>query len=223
MKTIEHQGEPVPSTLLDRCRCIPTSIVADISQGICQIDPDIRPLRPAGQQPKLLGKALTVHCVPSDIGAIVRALDIAQAGDVLVIAAAGYRDTATIGAILGGYLRGRGAAGLICDGAIRDVGELAAFEDFSVFTRFITPRGPTTFVHGEVNCEVTVGGRKISSGDIVMGDDDGLVSLTPAEAVSMLDEAEAKLALELQWRRRLAAGLTMSEALAPSDAPKPAE
>jgi len=201
------------ASLLERWRRVPSAIVADVSNGTCQIDPAIRPLCPPGQQPKLFGKALTVHCVPPDIGAVVRALDIAQTGDVLVIAADGHRVTAMIGAILGGYLRSRGAAGLVCDGAIRDVEELAAWRDFSVFTRFITPRGPTSFAHGEVNGTVAVGGRQISPGDIVIGDDDGLVSLTADEATSMLEAAEMKLELEKQWRMRLADGLSIVEAL----------
>jgi 4-hydroxy-4-methyl-2-oxoglutarate aldolase len=204
--------------LLERWRHIPTAIVADISNGACQIDPAIRPLCPPGQQPKLFGKALTVHCLPADIGAVVRALDIAQSGDVLVIAAQGQRASATIGAILSGYLRSRGAAGLICDGAVRDVEELAAWRDFSVYARYITPRGPTSLVRGEVNCTVAFGGRRIAPGDMVIGDDDGLVSLTPEEAAGMLAPAEAKLELEKQWRAGLASGLTMVQALGLSPA-----
>jgi regulator of RNase E activity RraA len=205
--------DSIPAPLLERWKCVPSAIVADISQGSCQIDPDIRPLCAAGQQPKLFGRALTVHCSAPDFGAVVRALDVAKAGDVLMIAAHGHRGTAMIGGILGGHLRGRGAAGLVCDGAIRDVEELAAWRDFSVFTRFITPRGPTSFVHGEVNGTVTLGGRLISPGDLVIGDDDGLVCLTPQEASSMLEAAEMKLALERQWRKRLADGMSVVDAL----------
>jgi regulator of RNase E activity RraA len=207
---IDTRADP---TLLDRWRRIPTAIVADLSHGTCQIDPAIRPLCPAGQQPKLIGKALTVRCLPSDIGAVVRALEIAQPGDVLIIAAHGHPSSATIGAIMSGYLRSRGAAGLACDGAIRDVEELAAWRDFSVFTRSITPRGPTSFERGELNSLVTFGGRQISPGDLILGDDDGLVSLTPVEASSLIDAAEGKLELEKQWRQRLAEGLPVARAL----------
>jgi regulator of RNase E activity RraA len=204
----------VSASLLERWQRVPTAIVADLSNGACQIDPDIRPLCSAGQQPKLLGRALTVQCVPPDFGAVVRALEVARAGHVLVIAAQAHRATAMIGSILGGYLRGRGAAGIACDGAVRDVEDLAVWRDFSVFTRFVTPRGPTSSVHGEVNCTVNFGGRQIAPGDIVIGDDDGLVSLTPQEALDMIEAAEQKLALERQWRQRLAAGMTVAEALA---------
>lgn len=201
-------------SILERWRAMPTAIITDISKGMCGIDPDIRPLCPAGQQPALIGRALTVRCAPDDIGAVVRALEIARIGDVLVIAAQGHRRSAMIGGILGGCLRSRGGAGLICDGAVRDVAELAAWRDFSVFARCITPRGPISFVHGEVNVPVEFGGRQISAGDLVIGDDDGLVSLTPQEAASMIEAAEEKLELEAHWRKRLAAGMSVAEALA---------
>jgi regulator of RNase E activity RraA len=204
----------VSASLLERWQRVPTAIVADLSNGACQIDPDIRPLRGAGQQPKLFGRALTVQCAPPDFGAVVRALEVARAGQVLVIAAQAHRATAMIGSILGGYLRSRGAAGIACDGAVRDVEDLAAWPDFSVFTRFVTPRGPSSSMHGEVNCTVNFGGRQIAPGDIVIGDDDGLVSLTPQDAARMIERAETKLALEQQWRKRLAAGMTVAEALA---------
>jgi 4-hydroxy-4-methyl-2-oxoglutarate aldolase len=200
-------------SLIERWRRVPSAVIADVSSGACQIDPAIRPLCAPGHQPKLFGRALTVHCFAADIGAVVQALDIAQPGDVLVIAAQGYRQTAMIGSILGGYLRSRGAVGLVCDGAIRDVEDLATWRDFSVFTRCITPRGPSSFNQGEVNCPVAFGGRRIVPGDIVIGDDDGLVSLTPGEAISLLAAAEAKLELETQWRERLAGGMTIAAAL----------
>lgn len=203
----------IPASLLDRWQSVPTAIVADVSEGACQIDPDIRPLCPPGQQPKLIGRALTVHCIPADIGAVVRALELAQPRDVLVIAAQGVRDSATIGAILSGYLRSRGAAGLICDGAVRDVEELVAWRDFSVFARSITPRGPNSFAAGDLNCPVTCGGRQISPGDLILGDDDGLVSLTPEQAAHMITAAEAKLELEKRWRQRLADGVGLEAAL----------
>ena len=124
----------ISEALLARWRRVPTAVVADITGGACQLDPDIRPLRPAGQQPALFGRALTAECPPADIGAVIGALELAKRGDVLVIAAGGHRHTATIGEILGGYLRARGAAGIICDGAVRDVGALGTWDDFSVRT-----------------------------------------------------------------------------------------
>ena len=197
------------ATLLQRWRNVPTAIIADISGGACLIDPGIRSLRPPGRQPRLFGPAVTVHCAPPDFGAVLHALDGMQAGDVFVIAAHARADHAMIGGILGGFLHRRGAAGIVCDGAVRDVAELANFK-MSVYARHITPRGPVGVASGEVNGNVSVGGRSIAPGDLVIGDDDGLASLTLPEAEALIEKAESKLALEAEWQRRLAADETIA-------------
>jgi 4-hydroxy-4-methyl-2-oxoglutarate aldolase len=197
--------------LLERWRNMPVAILADVSKGICQIDPAIRPLRPPSQQPRLFGRAVTALCQPPDFGAVLRALDVMVAGDVLVIAAQGNRKHAMIGEILGGHLRRISAAGVICDGAVRDVSELASWKDLSVYSLAITPRGPDGASLGDVNVPVTVGGLTVHPGDVVIGDDDGLSALTPTRAKEFIGDAEAKLALEADWQKKLATGHTIAQ------------
>jgi 4-hydroxy-4-methyl-2-oxoglutarate aldolase len=196
---------------IERWRKIPTAIIADVSDGACLIDPAIRPLLPPGQQPRLFGFAVTAVCQPPDFGAVLHALDIIEHGDVLVIAAGGHRGHAMIGEILGGHLRRKGAAGIVCDGAVRDVAELAGWNDLPVFTRHITPRGPTGAQLGEVNGPAVIGGRRIASGDLIIGDDDGLVSLNALMIPALIEKAEAKLAMEVKWQASLAAGKSIQE------------
>jgi regulator of RNase E activity RraA len=195
---------------MERWRRIPTAIIADVSGGACLIDPAVRPLRPAGQQPRLFGTAVTARCAAPDFGAVLQAIDQVEPGNVFVIDAQGFSENAMIGGILGGTLARKGASGFVCDGAIRDVAELAAMEKFSVYARAITPRGPTAWERGAVNQPVTIGGRRVAAGDLIIGDDDGLVCLSPAEQGALLDKAEAKLALEDEWVRRLKAGETLA-------------
>lgn len=213
MAVVVHAASRVPiaDSLLDRWRKVPAAIIADVSKGAASVDPAIRPLRPAGQQPRLFGRAVTALCAPPDFGAVLHALDDMQWGDVLVIAAQGHRDHAMIGEILGGYLRRKRVSGIVCDGAIRDVAELAGWSDLSVYARSITPRGPTGVSLGEVNAVSDVGGRTIASGDLLIGDDDGLVSLDADMINTLIDAAEAKLELEVKWQARLAAGKTIKE------------
>lgn len=130
-----------------------------------------------------------------------------------MIAAGGNGEHAMIGEILGGLIRRRGAVGMICDGAIRDVGELAKWSDFPVFTRHITPRGPTAGVRGLINAPVVCGGVAVRPGDLVIGDDDGLVALAPALVRGCIGDAEAKLKLEAGWQTSLEAGATMAATL----------
>jgi regulator of RNase E activity RraA len=205
----------VPAPLLapeeiEPWRAVPVAVAVDLVPDE-QIDPAIRPLNPPGKQPRLFGRAVTAQCEPPDFGAVLHALERVGPGDVLVIAAAGNAQFAMTGEILGGYLRSRGCAGLVCDGAVRDVATLASWTDLSVFARWVTPRGPSGAVRGAVNLPVTVGGRLVTPGDLVMGDDDGLVALSPATVHSRIRDAEAKLALEGEWIASLAAGRSVAE------------
>jgi regulator of RNase E activity RraA len=198
-------------SLLDRWRNVPAAIIADVSGGACLIDPAIRPLLPPGKSVRLFGRAVTARCEPPDFGAVLHALDLVGKGDVLVIDAQGNRDHAMIGGILGGHLQSCGAAGVVCDGAVRDVMELAAWDDFAVFSRSVTPRGPTAWEKGEVNGAATIGGRTVNPGDLIIGDDDGLVALSSNEAATLIGKAEQKLALEAQWIEALASGRSVAE------------
>lgn len=190
---------------------IPVAIAVDLVRESGQIDPAIRPLRPAGQQAKLFGTTVTVRCEAPDFGAVLHALEIIERGQVLVIDAGGYRDAAMIGDILSGHLRSKGVAGLVCDGAVRDVGTLGSWADFPVFSRWINPRGPSGADSGMINLPVKIGGVAVAPGDLMIGDDDGLVVLSPQNARSMIEEAEAKLAREAVWIEGLAAGKSVAE------------
>jgi len=190
---------------------VPVAVAVDLGRDVGQIDPAIRPLRPPGQQPRLFGRAVTALCEPPDFGAVLHALDLVERGDVLMIAAAGHAETAMIGEILGGQLRRRGGRGVVCDGAVRDVATLAGWDDLAVYARAITPRGPSSAERGAVNLPVVIGGRLISPGDLVIGDADGLVALSPATVRSRVADAEARLAREADWQASLAAGRSMRE------------
>ncbi|CAN1577296.1 MenG Demethylmenaquinone methyltransferase [Paracoccaceae bacterium] len=194
-----------------RWSAIPVAIAVDLVREAGQIDPAIRPLRPAGMQPRLFGQAVTVRCDAPDFGAVLQALDVIQSGQVLVIDANGYREAAMIGDILSGHLRAKGVAGVICEGAVRDVGTLGGWVDFPVYSRWINPRGPTGADRGAVNLPVTVGGARITSGDLLIGDDDGLVVLTPANVRGLIADAEAKLARETGWIEGLTSGKSAAE------------
>jgi regulator of RNase E activity RraA len=191
-------------------RAIPVAVAVDLSPE-SQIDPAIRPINPPGKQPRLFGRAVTVSCTPPDFGAVVHALEHVGRGQVLMIAAGGDAATAMIGEILSGHLRSRGAAGVVCDGAVRDVATLCGWPDFSVFSRSITPRGPTSAADGTINAPVTIGGRRVSPGDLVIGDDDGLVALSPETVRTRVGDAEARLAREDGWIKSLAAGKSVVE------------
>src|ERR687889_500461 len=108
-------------TEIDRWRTVPVAVAVDLSRDVGQIDPAIRPLLPAGQQPRLFGLAVTALCEPPDFGSVLHAVDLIEPNDVLIIAASGHGETAMIGEIVSAHVRRRGGVGVVCDGAIRDV------------------------------------------------------------------------------------------------------
>lgn len=197
---------PLTPDEIARWARVPVAVAVDVGGAEGQIDPAIRPLCPPGAQPRLCALAVTARAAPPDFGAVLRALDGVGAGQVLVIDAGGDRDTAMIGDVLSGQLRRQGAAGVVCDGAVRDVATLAGWADFAVFSRWITPRGPTGAAGSDTGGAVRIGGVAVSPGDLILGDDDGLVALTPALARRLIGPARAKLAREEEWQAGLAAG-----------------
>lgn len=190
---------------------VPTAVAVDMLLGVGQIDQAIRPLLPAGRQPRLFGQAVTVRCEAPDFGAVLHAIDVIAPGQVLVIDAGGHRDAAMIGDILAGHLRNKGIAGLVCDGAVRDAGILGGWADFPVFSRWINPRGPSGAERGAVNLPVVIGGCVVTPGDLIIGDDDGLVTLSPLNVRTAIAAAEAKFARETVVIDALASGKSVIE------------
>ena len=208
-----HARQPcrVTQADFDRWSAVPAAVAVDLGQDIGQIDPALRALNPPARQPRLFGRAVTAQCEPPDFGAVLHALDVIAAGDILVIAAGGHAAHAMIGEILGGQLRRRGGRGLVCDGAVRDVAALAGWADLPVFTRHVTPRGPAGTERGSVNVTVTVGGRRVTPGDLIIGDDDGLAVIPEAAMTVRIAQAEDKLRREAAWVASLTGGMSVAD------------
>ena len=200
----------IDQRLISRWARIPTTIISDILKGEGLIDPAIRPLRPVGASVHLAGLARTVLCHPPDFGAVLKGVDATKAGEVLVIAAGGDGKTAVIGEVLCGVLRQHKAAGVVCDGAVRDVGALASFDDLPVYCRSTTARGPLSKERGAVDVPVAFGGVTVDVGDLLIGDEDGLICLSPKVAAEHIEAAEAQVKMEQSWIERLAAGETLA-------------
>ena len=121
------------------------------------------------------------------------AMDLAQPGDVIVIDAGGFTDRAIFGELMATYCRSRGIRGIVCDGAIRDRGGLSVMENFPVYARSATPNGPYKNGPGEINVPVVIGGKVVHPGDIIVGDEDGVIIIDPEIAEEI---ADATLAVE---------------------------
>jgi regulator of RNase E activity RraA len=192
--------------LVERWAGVPVTVATDLFQGRTLVDPALRPLRPFAGARRLIGPAVTAVCEPRDYGPVHHAIAVAGAGEVVVVDAGGRLDAAMIGELLSGAARRKGIAGVVVDGAVRDVGTLASWPDFPVFGRGISARGPSSMERGEVNGAVTIGGVRVEPGTLVLGDDDGLVVIPRREAAARIEAALAMVAAEAGWEARLAAG-----------------
>src|SRR5687767_8340965 len=117
---IEKPGqERLPADIIDQWRQVSCAVAADHVGGDRHVDPGIRAIRALGAGTRLIGSAITARCEPRDYGPVHHAIAIAEAGDVLVIAAGGRSDAAMIGELLSTAARRKGIAGLVLDGAVR--------------------------------------------------------------------------------------------------------
>jgi regulator of RNase E activity RraA len=154
---------------------------------------------------KLAGPALTVRAGPGDNLMAHKAIDIAEPGDVIVVDAGGYLGQAVIGEIMTSWAAKRGVAGFVVYGAIRDAGAIAA-ETFPVYACGVTHRGPYKNGPGEINVPVTLGDMVVQPGDIIVGDEDGLVAVPQADAEQVLNAARAQKKKEEATLAAIAAG-----------------
>jgi RraA family protein len=190
--------ERPPDSLVERFRQVPVAAVGDAQERLWVLEGDIRAMWPGA---RFAGSALTVYTRAGDNLAVHRALDIARPGDVLVVNGQGDTTRALLGGLLAGRARKLGLAGIVVDGAVRDVDEIESV-GLPVFARAITPAGPYKNGPAEVGLPVACGGVVCSPGDIVCGDADGVAVVPHARAVRV---AEA-IAGILQHERDLARG-----------------
>jgi len=166
-------------------------------------------LSPYHRPAPMAGTAVTVKTRGGDNLAVLRAYDFCRPGDVMVIDAGGDVTNAIFGGIMSLGAEKLGLAGLVVDGAIRDVAEIGE-RSFPVYARGVSHRGPYKDGPGAINVEVTIGGMVVRPGDIIIGDQDGLCAFSPAIAEEVIaralkqrdaEEATIKSILEGRWDR----------------------
>jgi RraA family protein len=144
-----------------------------------------RALKPYHRQGALAGTAVTVKTRPGDNRTLHEVYEILRPGDVLVVDGAGDLNQALVGEIMLARAKAIGVAGFVIDGAIRDV---AAFRagDFPCYARGVTHRGPYKSGPGEINVPVCIDGMVVMPGDLVLGDDDGVIAFPVSVAEELL-------------------------------------
>ena len=166
------------------------------------LGPDLRPIQ---HDTRVAGTAVTVLSHPGDNLMIHAAVEVCQAGDILVVATTAPSTHGMFGDLLATSLMQRGVRGLVIDAAVRDTADLRHM-GFPVWTRHVSCQGTVKATPGSVNVAIAIDGVGIEPGDVVCADDDGVVVIERAEARWALDASLARLDKEAGTRTRLEAG-----------------
>jgi regulator of RNase E activity RraA len=199
--------------ILQRTRCVSAEIVAsfarlpvaNVSDSMSRLTAGGARLRPMHQGGVLAGPALTVKSRPGDNLMLHKSIAMAQPGDVIVCDAGGDLTNALVGEMMLAQMAKCGVAGLIINGAIRDYAAIRG-QTMPVFAAGVTHRGPYKSGPGEINVPIAIDGMVIEPGDLVLGDDDGLLCVPFAELADILTKATAKFDAEQRQIANIAAG-----------------
>lgn len=178
-------------------------ILADVMGRFPGINPRIRSMN---EGRTVCGPAITVRLRPADNLMLHKALDIAEPGDVLVVDTGSNYTNAPWGELLTLAAVKKGIGGLVIDGVIRDIAAIREI-GFPVFACGTAPNGCDKDGPGEVNYPIALGGYVVNAGDVVLGDDDGVVIVPRHMLEGIVAKASAKLAQEEKRRAEIEEGI----------------
>lgn len=191
--------------LKERLARLDTACICDASKTFRVMDPGIRPVF---QGIEMIGIARTVHC-RGDFLSVIKALGEAEKDEVLVIDAEGDK-VAFAGEMFATEAQRKNLAGMVIDGGCRDVERIRKIQ-FPVYSRYQTPMAGGASKIFKTQITVSCGGVSVSPGDIIVGDDDGIVVMNEQEVSAILDAAESVQAIEGRVMKKMEEGSSLFE------------
>jgi regulator of RNase E activity RraA len=172
----------LPADLVDRFRGIASPNLADSMGRFNFMDPGIA----SRSGVSICGPALTVNCRPADNLMVHKALQLAERGDVVVVATGGNTVSAVFGGLMCEAASAKGIGGIVVDGALRDAEDLTRLK-FPAFSRTLCPGGCDKDGPGEINVPISCGNTVVAPGDLIVGDRDGVAVVPYAHAADVLE------------------------------------
>lgn len=181
---------------------VPISMIADAQRGRGGLDHRIQPIEP---HYAFLGPAVTAWCGAADNLGALAALEIAQAGDVIVIACDGFDGVGVVGDRFAGMARNKGLAGVVVDGLVRDRPGIRA-AGVPHYARGTHASSALSLGPGEVGLPIAIGGVVIESGDLIVGDVEGVIVVPHRTIPDVLAKLEDVKRAEVSLDREVAEG-----------------
>lgn len=188
--------------IVDQLAPIGTATVHEAIGRRGYIGPHITPIQ---QDVKVAGTAVTVLSHPGDNMMIHAAVELCQAGDILVVANTAPSTHGMFGDLLASSLMARGVRGLVIDAGVRDTFDLRQM-GFPVWSQHVSCQGTVKATPGSVNVPIVLGEQMVHPGDVICADDDGVVVVERKEVEWALQKSNQRLENEEATRARLMAG-----------------
>ena len=203
--TVRRNFTRTAQKLVKQFMNLPTGNICDAQGRVGALDYRIKPVSVMSQ---FCGTALTVDSGPRDNLAAWAALDIARPGDIILITTGGHLASSVAGDLYVGMAKNAGVAGIVTDGAVRDLPGINEV-GIPVFARGVSPNSPWKNGPGRVGLPIVIGGVTVNAGDIVAGDQDGVVVVARQTASATAGELKAVLAKERKMEASVKAGMTV--------------
>jgi regulator of RNase E activity RraA len=171
-------------TIRDRLAKLDTACLCDCGKKLRIMDPEIRPIT---RGVKMIGVAHTVQC-KADFLTVIKALHDAKEGEVIVIDGEGDK-VALAGEMFALESRKKKLGGIVINGGCRDVEGIRNI-NFPMFAKYITPQAGTSTKIFKTQVQINCGGVPVTPGDIIFGDNDGVIVMSKDEVLEILDTAE---------------------------------
>ena len=209
---INETIERLPSEIVQGFRTLlrHDSITCAISDCMGRFNAMTSDMKPLFESIRLVGTAVTVRTLASDLAAVFKAIDICKPGDVVVVDSHESINTAFWGENMTMSAINRGVIAAVIDGACRDVEEIRKIR-FPVICKGVVPNVGSISGYGDVNVSIQCGGVAVSPGDVVVVDGNGVVVVPMAQAAVILEQAERLLATEHLLQEKIKAGATIGE------------
>ena len=162
-------------------------------------------MRPIYTAARMAASAVTVSCQPGDNLMIHAAIEVCRPGDALVVVTTSESSDGMFGELLATSCRAHGIAGLVIDAGVRDSADLTAI-NFPVWAKAVSAQGTVKASPGSVNIDVVCAGATVRPGDVIVGDQDGVVVVRREEAADVVRLGAERIAKEENNRKRLSAG-----------------